>query len=204
MAKLDHIMFATTNLDHGIAEIEALTGVTAAIGGAHPGMGTRNALLSLGEDQYLEIIVPDPEQEHEGNLAGQLITHGRSGIRGWAVATNDILKTKEICRARGLEPQPIVDMNRTTPDGIRLDWQVCLLNHGRELPFFIDWKDSLHPAQTTPKGCFLENFTLSVPDAENYQSIMEALGVDVTVSPGSPGLTAELRTPRGLVEIGNW
>lgn len=204
LAKLDHIMFATSDLDQGIAEIEALTGVTAAIGGAHPGMGTCNALLSLGANQYLEIIAPDPEQGHDGNLASELIAHGGSGIRGWAVATDDILKTRKISEDRGLDPQPIVDMNRTTPQGVRLDWQLFFLNSGRQMPFFIDWKGSPHPAQTTPQGGSLANFTVTVPDAENYRSVMNALGIDVTVSSGSPEFTAELDTPNGRVELKSW
>jgi len=203
-AKLDHIMYATSDLGQGIAEIEALTGVTPAIGGSHPGMGTRNALLSLGANQYLEIIAPDPEQDHDGNLAGELIAHGGSGIRGWAVATDDILKTKKISADRGLDPQPVVDMNRTTPKGVRLDWQLFFLSRGPQMPFFIDWMGSPHPAQTTPQGCSLANFTVTVPDAENYRSVMDALGVDVTVSGGSPGFSAELDTPNGRVELKSW
>lgn len=204
MAKLDHIMYATADLHQGIADITALTGVAPAVGGAHPGMGTHNALLCLGEDQYLEIIAPDPEQDHEANIASELITHGGSGIRSWAVATDNILKMRELCQTHGLEPQPIIDMNRTTPEGVRLDWQLFFLNNRRQLPFFIDWKGSQHPAQTTPQGCSLDNFTVSLPDATNYRSIMDALGVDITVEVGSPSLTAELRTPNGLVTLESW
>jgi hypothetical protein len=204
MAKLDHIMYATPDLEKGITEITKLTGVTPAAGGSHPGRGTRNALLSLGADQYLEIIAPDPQQNLAGTMGAELIARGTSGIRGWAVATNDLVKVRTTATQHDLKPRPIIDMNRTTPAGVRLDWQLFLVSGNTLLPFFIDWKKSPHPALTTPRGCTLSAFTISAPNVDEVKALLDALEIDVAVVKGEAGFSARLQTPRGVVELGGW
>ena len=60
---IDHLVYATPDVARSIDHLESQLGVRAALGGAHPGGGTHNALLSFGDGSYLEIIGPDPNQE---------------------------------------------------------------------------------------------------------------------------------------------
>ena len=121
--QLDHIMVACADLQQGIDEIAALTGVRAEFGGVHPGAGTCNALLSFGGDQYLEIIAPDPQQPITDGLGAELKAFDRSSIRTWAVAAQGFDHTMKALLARGYDHH-IIDMSRTRPDGIELNWQI--------------------------------------------------------------------------------
>ena len=191
-ALLDHILLGCNDLDRGIAFIEEHTGIPAAFGGVHPGRGTQNALISLGEPRgeelnprrYLEIIAPDPKQSSVGQYS--VITKLKEPrLIGWAAHRDDLDLFAGRLRKEGIEfegPQP---GSRQRPDGKILHWKVLRLkdDHGGLLPFFIEWsKDSVHPSVDAPRGCRLESFEFLTPDPDVLAKTANQLGLGVAIS----------------------
>ena len=95
----------------------------AEFGGAHPGAGTHNALLSLGETSYLEIIAPDPEQT-EVKAAAKFFMDDPSSfntIVAYAVHPNPGEDIEELRAILGAGE--VGDRNRKKPDGSILTWR---------------------------------------------------------------------------------
>lgn len=108
-ALLDHILLGFRDLDEGISFVEENAGVRAAIGGVHPGRGTRNALLSLGERRYLEIIAPDPHQSGAPDTLG-LYQLTQPRLVGWAAHPGDLDAFAKKLREAGVAlkaPRPV-------------------------------------------------------------------------------------------------
>ena len=203
MSKLDHLMYAVPDLELGMQQIHELTGIKPIMGGSHPGVGTRNALLSFSADQYLEIIAPDPEQNLAGTTGELLARNPNSGLRAWAVASDDLAAVQDAAATQNVAARDIINMARTTPDGVALAWQLLFLNEPH-WPFFIDWQNSPHPALTAPQGCQLSNFVVTTPEPQQYAALLAKLDLQVEVKEGTFGFSAKLTTPNGVVELPSW
>jgi hypothetical protein len=201
---LDHIILGTNDLNRGIAWLEERTGVRAAFGGVHPGRGTQNALLALGQRCYLEILAPDPAQT---SLAWyeQLATLHEPQLIAWAVHTNDLAALAKRATSADFPLVGPADGSRSRPDGKLLRWKSFRLQDDREglLPFFIEWnRESVHPSTDAPSGCHLTGFHLKSPLAQQVAGACRALGVDVAVEQGAQSLLcARIATPKGEVKI---
>ena len=198
--KIDHFMYAVADLKAGMAWAEEVFGVAPAFGGSHEGLGTRNALLSLG-DTYLEIIAPDPAQSVESQMVAGMAAMSGGGLVTWA-AQGDLVVTKGLLEEAGISSVGPVETRRRTVDGGLLVWDLLFpQGGGYGMPFFIDWRESPHPATTTPVGGELRSFGISTPDAEELGTVLAGLGLDVEVSEGAPEMTVAIEGSKGLVEL---
>jgi hypothetical protein len=206
LLKVDHLVYATPDLAAGVAQVERLLGVKAVPGGQHPGGGTRNALIRLGEGSYLEIIGPDPDQPKplrprrftiDELKAPRLVT--------WAAKGADLETIVENATKHGVDLGRVQSGSRNRPDGVLLSWRLTVspeLTGDGIVPFFIDWGKTAHPTANLPRDCSLVALRGVHPDAKRIQTQLFALGLKLRVDTGSPpAIIATIRTPRGDVEL---
>jgi hypothetical protein len=99
-AQVDHILLGIDDLDRGVQAFEESTGIKPVYGGKHPG-GTHNALVSLGDGTYLEIIAVQKGVAPPADFAGIEQLHTLTPI-GWAVSSKDSAELRKRLDAAGL------------------------------------------------------------------------------------------------------
>jgi Glyoxalase-like domain len=185
---LDHLVYATPNLESTVQDLREQLGVTPSPGGQHVGWGTRNYLLGLGDHSYLEIIGPDPEQtDFTGKRPFGLNTLEVPQLVAWAIRVTNIEAHVRQSRAAGYDPGAIQEMSRHTPDGERLCWKLTETESSlvpRLVPFIIDWGSTNHPSSTSSQGATLVDFHSVTQDAMGLQAKLAALGATCRVESG--------------------
>ena len=208
LSAVDHLLLGAADLDRGIRWVEERTGVRPAVGGTHPGRGTRNALLSLGGKRYLEVIAPDPAQTtYTFQIDVRTLKEPR--LITWAAGSTDIDALARRAKTAGRNVIGPSDGSRARPDGTLLRWRTlgvpsALATNGVEpIPFFIQWAaDSVHPSTDSPGGCTLTTFRIVHPNPAAVRAVLTAFDIDADVQAGSAAaLHASLTTPKGTLAL---
>lgn len=197
----DHIAIAATDLATGIAWVEDRLGLPLQTGGQHVHFGTHNALMSLGEGEYLEVIAVDP--------AAPMLPYPRwfdlDRFRGAPRISNWILRSDDL---EGALDQ--VGPGAGQPVALaRGDyrWRMAVPASGI-LPFdnihpaLMSW-DGPHPTSALPDpGARLSRLEVSHPEADRLQATLPFADERVRFVTGPAGLRATIQTPDGPRDLG--
>jgi hypothetical protein len=171
-------------------------------GGRHPGWGTANRIIPLG-DAYLELVSIVDEDEARSSQFGlwALDAAMRPGLPfGWAVRPSDFDATLE---RLGLD---VHDGSRTTPSGEVVRWRMAGLAEAVDrpwLPFLLDWCDpSTFPGRLAPTTATLRRISILGDVAELADWLgLHDLPLDVTQ--GDEGVVSVVvDTPAGALVVG--
>ncbi len=201
---LDHVVVGIDDLDAGVAAFAELTGVRPVYGGAHPTLGTHNALVALGSGRYLEILAPRP-----GAVLDPLVRDvGDTATLTpflWALATDDLVAVRRAIRAARFDAGEQSSGSRVTRGGATLRWSMFMMGRASPVnaPFFIQWAPGTrHPSVSAPGGCALEAFTVASVDPDPLQWLLAAVGFATSVVAGPTRVEIVLATPRGTATLG--
>lgn len=210
---LDHISFAAGpgGLPATTDELGTALGATFLDGGAHPRFGTRNMILPLANQQYLEVVEVLDHPASDKAAFGQFVrerSDAGGGWMAWCVAVDDMT---DVERRIGRHAVP---GNRRRPDGFNLTWRQIGTSSTKadpQLPYVMCWDidPSEHPSQMAPTDITL--IALDIAGSPQRLSdwlgepAIDALGdIDVNWNAphGQPGiLAATFSTPAGDVRL---
>ncbi len=204
---LDHLLFGVPDLTEGISLVRTKLGVAPVHGGQHPGVGTHNALLSLGPTTYLEVIAPDTSQD----VLDRDLPYGLAGLKEpklitWAVRPADWERYTCLLLQLGMKTR-MREGSRLSPGGLQFRWRSAQLvppvkveDHDLTgvLPFAIDWICPQHPADSTPGDVLLASLVLRHPNPHVLSMAVDKLELPCEVdSAPKAGMSATIKLVTG-------
>jgi hypothetical protein len=192
--RIDHVIYAVDDLDAAGRRIYEEFGLASVEGGRHPGWGTANRIVPLG-DSYIELVAVVESSEAATSGLGRavseaLATHDR--LVGWVVATDDL---EAVSKRLHLDVLP---GSRIRPDGTSLSWKLAGMARSFEtgaLPLFIEWSGpaDLHPGRVrvdhrvSPRGI---SWIEVAADEQVLRSWLGDFDFELRIIEGAPKLTA--------------
>lgn len=198
---VDHLTYAVgeEGLAATVERLEGLLGGHFRDGGVHPRFGTRNNILPLADDRYLEVVEVLDHPAADKAVYGQAV-RARSqmggGWLGWVISVADLGPLEQRLDRQAQQG------SRVFPDGRRLEWeQIGLkgLMADPQLPYFVKWESEPDVLpRALPGAIKLQSLDIS----GNRKRVEDWLGkpidndaiddvaIHFTAESGQPGLNA--------------
>lgn len=175
--RIDHVSYAAgpDGLQATAERLGELLGVQPHDGGVHPRFGTRNVILPLAEDRYVEVVEVLDHPASDKMAFGQAVrarSQRGGGWMAWVVTVDDLVAVEERLG------RPSVEGSRHTPEGVDLQWRQIgvknVIDHGN-LPFFVRWESSPenHPSSLADSSARLTGLTIG----GDFQKVRDWLGI---------------------------
>jgi Glyoxalase-like domain len=195
--ELDHVLLAVADLAAAAEGIEARHGLVSIEGGRHPGWGTANRIVPLGE-AYLELVAVVDEAEAAQSAFGRWVAAAHPSLPrllGWAVRTHeldDFARRLDLTVAAG---------SRASGSGQLVRWRLAGIEQATaepSLPFFIEWGHGTQPpgrAPATHRAGVVQIATLRLDgDADRLAAWLGAHRLPITMRPGTPAVASIVLT----------
>ena len=207
MRPIDHIVYAVPNLEIAMDELETKMGIRPVFGGYHTTKGTKNALLNLGDNCYLEILAAD---DKDGNVKPprwmgiDLIQE--SQITRWAIKSKNLKEDQAILQTYNAQMGEIEQGQRKTQSGQLLTWKMILplaQPSVEIMPFMTDWQQSdIHPADQLEQHCSLTKLVASHPNPDQIIPFLKRLSARIEIIKSEEVcIKAYIQTPIGEVVL---
>jgi Glyoxalase-like domain len=210
--RVDHVSYAAEadGLKATAARLAKKLGVKPVDGGVHPRFGTRNIILPLAHERYVEVVAVLDHPASDKAPFGQAVrarSEAGGGWLGWVVCVDDLAEAEKRLGLQG------VVGSRHRPDGVQLKWRqlgVKGLMADPQVPYFIQWDDkSVHPSVGATTDVTISGLKiagdphrvcewLGLP-ADQTSTVIDFTFVDPHDAPCLQAVTFD--TPRGPVTI---
>jgi hypothetical protein len=181
--ELDHVVIAVADLAAAADELVRHHGLVSSEGGRHPGWGTANRIVPLGET-YLELIaVVDADEAAASEFGRWVASSGGEAMRllGWAVRTEEL---DGVATRLGLT---IRAGSRATPDG----------------SFFLEWGGGTYPGRSAAPAPASITRIVVRDDGNRLAAWLGEHTLPLVVEPGPPALAqVVLAAPAGEIVLG--
>ena len=211
--RLSNLSFAAgpDGLAAAVARLAGALGVSFRDGGFHPSFGTRNNILPVAGNRYVEVVEVLEHPAAEKAVFGQAVRARSEAGGGWLAW---VLEVEDLSSLEERLGRKAVRGTRQFPDGRRLEWEqigVRGLIADPQLPYFVRWVSDPILRPSALPAADVEILQIRLSGSRERVSewigtelgpVFDGIGLNFDSPNGHPGIeSVTFRCPNGIVTI---